>query len=71
MEKTYENKEVKKRIKSEQYKKNFERWLEKLYENDALQQYVLDDIYISVVNLTKRLNIDVKPPLTTPPETPI
>lgn len=59
LEKTYDNEHVKKRMKNKHMNDLFEQWLEKMIDNDTLQKLVLDDLYTTIVNLTKKFKINV------------
>ena len=59
LEKTYDNKHVKKKMKDSEMNDRFERWLDKMIDNDTLQKLVLDDLYTTIVNLTKKFKINV------------
>ena len=37
----------------------FERWLDKMIDNETLQKLVLDDLYTTIVNLSKKFKINV------------
>ena len=59
LEKTYDNKHVKKKMKDNEMNDRFERWLDKIIDNETLQKLVLDDLYTTIVNLTKKFKINV------------
>ena len=59
LEKTYDNEHVKKRMKNKHMNDLFEQWLEKMIDNETLQRLVLDDLYTTIVNLTKKFKINV------------
>ena len=59
LEDTYDNKHVKKKMNNKHMIEMFERWLDKMIDNDTLQKIVLDDLYTTIVNLTKKFKINV------------
>lgn len=59
LEDTYDNKHVKKKMNNKHMNEMFERWLDKMIDNETLQKIVLDDLYTTIVNLTKKFKINV------------
>ena len=59
LETTYDNEAVKKKMKNKKVNDRFERWLDKMIDNETLQKIVLDDLYTTIVNLSKKFKINV------------